>query len=79
VYVQPEQASASKVMLATNAALATVVTTRPRIDATDETGSALSSDPPVRVPVVGETVYFTVTNSTATGVTWQAVIKYEGQ
>lgn len=46
---------------------------RPRVDGTDVAGAALTSDPPGRVALAGETVTFVVTGS-ATGKTWRANI-----
>lgn len=70
---QPDLATMSAVNLATN-----IITTdkifRPRVDATGIDGSDLTSDPPVRYLVSG-TVTMTVTNASATNLTWQAIIK----
>ena len=49
---------------------------RPAVDATDISGAALTSDPPRRYALVGETVTFSVTGS-PTGVTWKCMAVIE--
>jgi hypothetical protein len=46
---------------------------RPRVDGTDTAGAALTSDPPWRYPIAGDSLRFIVTSS-PTGVTWRATI-----
>ena len=48
---------------------------RPAVDFTDVLGAALTSDPPRRQYLYGETMRMIVTHSSATGVTWRARIK----
>jgi len=75
VYVQPPIATMATINIATQAVSADVVI-RPRVDATDIAGVALTSDPPQRYYLWGETVYMSVTNiSVSTGITWTVIIK----
>ena len=46
---------------------------RPAVDMTDVLGAALTSDPPARFALAGETVTITVTG-TKTGLVWQCLI-----
>lgn len=64
-------------ILATNAAATGDLIFRPRVDATDNTGSALTGDPPSRYIIAGEDVIFTVKPiGTSSNVTWRAIVKY---
>lgn len=45
----------------------------PRIDFTGVDGSALTSDPPGRFPLAGETLTFSISSS-PTGIVWRAVV-----
>jgi hypothetical protein len=65
-------AGSTAVVLATNDVAAEAVF-RPRVDGTDTTGSALTSDPPGRFALAGETMTFVVSGS-PTGVVWKCVI-----
>lgn len=60
------------VVLATND-VADEAVFRPRVDATDNTGNALTGDDPVRYPLAGETVTLTVSGS-PTNKTWKMVL-----
>jgi len=66
-------AAAAVTMAASNTVVGSY-TWRPRVDTTDSAGVALTSDPPTRYALSGETVTFVVTGS-PTNKTWRADIK----
>ena len=72
---QPLLSNLAAVNIATNT-LTADDTFRPSFDRTAVDGAALTSDPPAPVYLSGETVTMVVTNS-ATGTTWNALIKYK--
>ena len=81
VFVIPELSTMSNVDLVTNRVVSADFTARPRVDATDTGGTALTSDPPVQYCIVGESVVLSVTNNgtpaaTYTNKAYKAVIKY---
>ncbi len=73
VAVQPSDAKATAYNIATNSVVASRLY-RPRVDATDISGTALSSDPPVRYCLMGDSISYAVTGS-PTNVTWTLTIK----
>jgi hypothetical protein len=74
VAIVPADVTASAINIATNAVVGSKLW-RPRVDATSLLGADLTSDPPVRYFVFGDTVQFIVTASTATNKTWSCRIK----
>ena len=50
---------------------------RLRVDGTENTGSALTSDPPGRYLCYGDSIVYTVSAADPTGLTWKAWIKYD--
>lgn len=76
VAVSPESSTLVSVTLATETACAADKSYRPRFDGTDTAGSALTSDDPWPYAVCGDAVTFTVSDCSATGITFEAVIKY---
>jgi len=74
VAIVPADVTASAINIATNEVVGSKLW-RPRVDATSLLGADLTSDPPVRYFVCGDTVRFTVTDSTATNKTWTCKIK----
>jgi hypothetical protein len=69
----PADGVSGAVQLGTNSVTASK-TYRPRVDATDAVGDALTSDPPVRYYLYGDTLRFIVSAS-PTNKTWRADIK----
>lgn len=76
VTVTSVSAYGAAVTLATKA-IAADATIRPRLDGTDNTGSALTSDPPGRYMAAKETLTATVSSANTTGLTWRVLIKYD--
>jgi hypothetical protein len=74
VAIIPADLTAASINIATNAVIGSKLW-RPRVDATSLLGVDLTSDPPVRYFVFGDTVRFIVTESTATNKTWSCRIK----
>ena len=74
VVVNPADATATAYNLATGTATATK-RWYPRVDGTGTDGTGLSSDPPWRYLLIGDTITFAVTASEATNVTWTLRIK----
>lgn len=74
VSIVPAEANAAAINIATNEVVGAKLW-RPRVDATSLLGADLTSDPPVRYFVFGDTVKFIVTDSTATNKTWTCRIK----
>jgi len=74
VSIVPADTSAASIDIATNAVVGTKLW-RPRVDATSLLGADLTSDPPVRYFVCGDTVKLIVTGSSATNKTWTCRIK----
>ena len=68
----------ANVTLATKTDCAADLAFRPRFDGTDTAGSALTSDPPTRYMQSG-LVVLSVTNASATNLSFKAVVKYETQ
>jgi hypothetical protein len=60
--------------LATNIVTADLVV-RPAVDSTDIAGDALTSDPPRRPLLWGESVTFAVSSASTTGTTWRCIVK----
>lgn len=50
---------------------------RPAIDSTDVNGADLTSDPPGRIMLAGESVRLIVTSSSKTNISWHAIIKLD--
>jgi hypothetical protein len=75
IAIVPSDTNVSAINVATNSVVATD-TWRPRVDATDVAGSALTSDPPLRYPLTGDDLRMIVSGS-PTGVTWRATIKVD--
>ena len=73
----PELSTLANVTLVTSTNCNGDLTYRPRVDATDTSGTALTTDPPVRYAACGDTFVFSVTNGSATNISFKAVIKYE--
>jgi hypothetical protein len=73
VSVQPADVTASTYNLA-SATVTNMARFRTRVDGTDTAGPALTSDPPERYFLIGDTVKFVVTDS-ATNKTWRCRIK----
>ena len=74
VVVNPADSTATAYNLATGTATATK-RWYPRVDGTGTDGTGLSSDPPWRYCLVGDTITYKVTASEATNVTWTLRIK----
>ena len=64
------------VTLSTNTITATKLV-RLRVDGTDSTGSALTSDPPSRYMSAGDKITCTVGSASLTGLTWRVFIKFD--
>jgi len=76
VAASPYLSTGASFTLASSNNLAADASFRPRFDGTDSGGAALTSDPPWRYMQVG-TVVLSVTNFSATGTTFKAVIRYD--
>ncbi|GAG10826.1 unnamed protein product, partial [marine sediment metagenome] len=63
-------------LLLSNTNLTADMLVRPRYDGTTPEGVALTDDPPHRFAQVGN-VTFTVTGASATGIVYNALVKYE--
>jgi hypothetical protein len=50
---------------------------RPRLDGTDSSGAALTSDPPWRYMSAADTLTIAVTGANTTGLTWRVFVKYD--
>ena len=75
---QPMISTMGLVTVYTNAAVTGDIYVRPRVDTTDNAGSALTDDPPVRYSVSGEKLIFRLNPvSNTTGVTWKCYIRME--
>ena len=72
VSYSPLDTALASVNLATNS-VTDEKTWRPRVDGTDVSGAALTSDAPGRYLLTGDTVSFVVTGS-PTGVTWRCTL-----
>ncbi|MBU4246980.1 MAG: hypothetical protein KKD14_01280 [Verrucomicrobia bacterium] len=77
VAVIPELSTMANVVLVTETNANSDLTYRPRFDDTDTSGTALTSDPPGRLLICGDTIMLTVSNASATGIVFKAVLKYE--
>lgn len=78
VVLAPSISTLAQVKVYTNDAVTGDIIVRPRVDATDNAGTALTGDPPVRYAAVGDSVIFSITNSgPATSVVVNCIIKYE--
>lgn len=53
------------------------LTYRPRVDTTDTSGTALTSDPPTRYLLCGDSIKFTGSSFTTTNISFKAVIKWQ--
>lgn len=76
VTVVSAPAYGATVTLATKS-LTADATVRPRLDGTDNAGTALTSDPPGRYMAAEETVTATVRNANTTGLVWRIILKYD--
>lgn len=74
VSYQPLLSSMAAVNLATNIVTADTVW-RPRVDGTGIDAAALTSDPPGRYLLYGETVTVSISDASTTGATWRVIIK----
>ena len=74
----PPESTIGNVNLYTNDGITADTWVRPRVDATDIAAAALTGDPPVRfaIPERG-LITVTVTNASATNLTWNAVFIWE--
>lgn len=75
----PPESTAASVLIYTNSGLTADLLLRPRLDgSTIGTGAALTSDPPDRlaVPPNGK-IRMIITDSSATNLTWKAIVIYE--
>ena len=80
LYYTPLISTMADVNLYTNSSIGSDFVTRPRVDATDVPGAALTGDPPVRYLLDGEIVYCSISNNTqTTGTTWQVILKTADQ
>jgi len=70
---QPELSGFAKETIATKTDMDADTTVRPRVDGTDTSGAALTSDPPWRYLIAGD-VTFTVASASATNKTWKCVL-----
>lgn len=70
----PADTAVAAVNLATNSVVASKLF-KPRVDGTDVTGAALTSDPPGRYFIVNDAIRLIVTGS-PTGKTWRAYVKF---
>jgi len=75
VAIVPLDTGISAINVATNSVVGTD-SWRPVVDATDTKGAALTSDPPGRYPLSGDSVRVIVSGS-PTGVTWKTTIKFD--
>jgi hypothetical protein len=75
VTAQSNISSLAALALATNAAVTANMLVRPVVDSTDATGGALTSDPPRRPLLWGESVLVSISAAAPTGATWRVVIK----
>jgi hypothetical protein len=73
VTVQPADSTVAAYSIATNSVV-DESRWRPRVDGTDDAGTALTSDPPGRYFLIGDTVGFEVSGSPS-NVTWKCRIK----
>jgi hypothetical protein len=74
--VSPELSTISDSTLISTNDLATDISYRPRFDATDTSGNALTTDPPLPYALCGDSVIFAVTNASDSNLVFKAVIKY---
>jgi len=73
VSYQPGLSTMAPINLATNIVSADKVW-RPRVDATDISGAALTSDGPEMYPIAGEVITFSASSISPTGLVWRCVI-----
>lgn len=74
VAVDPVDSTVSEYTIATNGAVAGSARWRPRVDGTSAAGADLTSDPPGRYPIHGETIKAYIHGS-PTATTWRVRIK----
>ena len=77
VAVVATQPMANTITLVSKTVLTTDVLVRPRLDATDAAGSAVTGDETWRYFSYGDSIAATVTDAEPTGLTWQVWIKYD--
>ena len=77
VTVSPWLSGVSAVTVLSTNDLVDEIRTRPRWDGTDTAGADLSSDPPWRLPIVGESVIVGLTNCSLTNATVSVALKVD--
>jgi len=77
IATSPELSTMTGETLYTGTAITSDATLRPAFDLTDGTGSALTSDTPVRKVMCGDSITVTVSDFDATNKVVKAIIKYK--
>jgi len=74
----PPESTVAAVTIGSGSAITADTWIRPRIDATTTDGTANTSDPPVRYAIPNNGVItVTITNASATNLTWKTLVIYE--